>query len=339
MEMYLLLVPFLVAVATGSSDPAAITTQENFDINRMYGKWYDVAMGSDCPYMKRHKKSFDMGVMQLSEGETDGDMKVVITRMRRGTCMEVSDAYQKTDIPGKFQHTSKRFLAQVESYVVFTNYFEYATVLMRKSKDDKVTTTVKLYGRTPELRADLIEDFRQFAMEQGITEDSIFMFQNKGECSPGDIEVIPRRTERSADKAEEEGSGGMENNPFSINRAASCHLPPNPGPCLGSNDRYFYNSSSMACQMFKYGGCLGNLNNYNTERECLQTCRTEAACRLPITTGPCKGAQSRWAFDSDQGKCVSFQYGGCKGNGNHFYTEKECKEYCGVPTNDEEEFL
>ncbi|CAI9603924.1 unnamed protein product [Staurois parvus] len=100
----------------------------------------------------------------------------------------------------------------------------------------------------------------------------------------------------------------------------------------------------MACEKFKYGGCLGNPNNFFTERECLQTCRTEgsyrlvkpfqyqAACRLPIVTGPCRMSETRWAFDSAQGKCITFLYGGCKGNGNHFYTEKECKEYCGVPT-------
>lgn len=38
-----------------------------------------------------------------------------------------------------------------------------------------------------------------------------------------------------------------------------------------------------------------------------------------------------WAFDAVQGKCIRFQYGGCQGNGNKFYSEKECKEYCGVP--------
>lgn len=44
--------------------------------------------------------------------------------------------------------------------------------------------------------------------------------------------------------------------------------------------------------------------------------------------GPCRGIYSRFAFDSVQGKCVPFVYGGCRGNQNNFFTIEECQTTC-----------
>lgn len=63
--------------------------------------------------------------------------------------------------------------------------------------------------------------------------------------------------------------------PASRSPADSCWLRRDPGPCSGMLSRFFYNSSSMACETFLYGGCLGNGNNFYSEKECLQACRTE----------------------------------------------------------------
>uniref|UniRef100_A0A8C9X8U5 BPTI/Kunitz inhibitor domain-containing protein n=1 Tax=Sander lucioperca TaxID=283035 RepID=A0A8C9X8U5_SANLU len=46
-----------------------------------------------------------------------------------------------------------------------------------------------------------------------------------------------------------------------------CDQPPEPGLCGAYIPRYFYNSSSMSCQLFIYGGCTGNQNNFKTEKE------------------------------------------------------------------------
>lgn len=74
--------------------------------------------------------------------------------------------------------------------------------------------------------------------------------------------------------------------------------------------------------------CPGS--SHKSSKLCASLHHTEA-CNLPIVRGPCRAFVQLWAFDAVQGKCVLFTYGGCQGNGNKFYSEKECKEYCGIP--------
>lgn len=126
----------------------------------------------------------------------------------------------------------------------------------------------------------------------------------------------------------------------------------------------------MSCELFNYGGCLGNQNNFKTERDCLQSCRTEgeehictqqsreqqmwsninnvppppvlfcsvppAVCRLPMSPQPCSGQPPIWAFDSSAGLCVPYKVDVCQNNANKFYSKAECQEYCGKTEEDGE---
>lgn len=46
------------------------------------------------------------------------------------------------------------------------------------------------------------------------------------------------------------------------------------GYCEEQHTRYFYNIATDSCQMFYYGGCGGNDNNFYTETECRKACIT-----------------------------------------------------------------
>ncbi|EMP26258.1 Tissue factor pathway inhibitor [Chelonia mydas] len=46
-----------------------------------------------------------------------------------------------------------------------------------------------------------------------------------------------------------------------------------PGICRGYFSRYFYNKESQQCEKFKYGGCLGNQNNFKALEECQIACQ------------------------------------------------------------------
>ncbi|XP_067288681.1 protein AMBP-like [Pseudorasbora parva] len=326
-------------------DEPVLQTQENFDVKQFMGKWYDIATASTCPWLKRHKGSAAISSMELQQS-SGSTQTISMTRigLRHGTCKSISGEYQLTKTPGRFNYHVAKWNADVDAYVVHTNYNEYAMVVMYKQKTGgEKTTSVKLYGRDMQLRQTLIEDFKTLVAEQGMSEDTIVIKKNNGECVPGE-QATPQpqpqieRARRSVVVVPpEEGSG--DDAPM-FKGPEACKSEPDSGPCFGMLQRFHYNSSIMTCETFTYGGCLGNQNNFVTEKECLQSCRTEAACRLPMDVGPCKAFIDLWAFDSSAGKCVSFKYGGCKGNGNKFYSQKECEEYCGVMLrNGDDEFL
>ncbi|XP_067430407.1 BPTI/Kunitz domain-containing protein-like [Thunnus thynnus] len=132
-----------------------------------------------------------------------------------------------------------------------------------------------------------------------------------------------------------QGCGGNQNN-FKDEKGClegchpdeACTAPPKTGRCKASFQRYFYNSTSMRCEVFIYGGCAGNQNNFKSEKECLRRCQTKELCTAPPATGPCKASFQRYFYNSTSMRCEVFIYGGCAGNQNNFKSEKECLKKC-----------
>ena len=52
-----------------------------------------------------------------------------------------------------------------------------------------------------------------------------------------------------------------------------CRLPPVKGPCEALYPRWYYSKADHTCLLFIYGGCDGNANNFETEKECLEKCQ------------------------------------------------------------------
>ncbi|WAR14319.1 KCP-like protein, partial [Mya arenaria] len=83
-----------------------------------------------------------------------------------------------------------------------------------------------------------------------------------------------------------------------------CLQPLKIGPCLGKFQRFFFNTSSLQCEVFAWGGCFGGQNNFETYDSCLREC----ACGLPKDGGPCFGSSPSW-FHED-GTCKQFVWRG-----------------------------
>lgn len=112
-------------------------------------------------------------------------------------------------------------------------------------------------------------------------------------------------------------------------RTESCNLNPDGGECRITETRFFYNKAEGLCDVFAYGGCGGNENNFMSNEECEQNCgNVQDPCSLPPVYGRCQENITRYYYDARSDECVTFAFSGCRGNKNNFYTEHECLGQC-----------
>eukprot|EP00090_Calanus_glacialis_P003648 TRINITY_DN12682_c0_g1_i6.p1 TRINITY_DN12682_c0_g1~~TRINITY_DN12682_c0_g1_i6.p1 ORF type:complete len:294 (-),score=61.12 TRINITY_DN12682_c0_g1_i6:23-904(-) len=135
-----------------------------------------------------------------------------------------------------------------------------------------------------------------------------------------------------------------------------CSLLPDPGPCGSQVTRWYYLPREEDCIQFPWGGCQGNDNNFVSIHQCRAACHvpqdkqvsssqrpilpiptmstlpslkenfSPSDCQLPPDAGPCQDRITRFYYDG--GECQRFQYGGCSGNGNNFFSMSECERHC-----------
>ncbi|NXH75862.1 TFPI1 inhibitor, partial [Hydrobates tethys] len=156
--------------------------------------------------------------------------------------------------------------------------------------------------------------------------------------------------------------------PFSyppIKKPNFCFHEKDPGICRGYFSRYFYNKETKICEVFKYGGCLGNQNNFKNLEECQTICQGKckllsslflvlflykqccvlkvscmekkaneeqppipSLCMTPMDRGLCRAEELRFFYNYSTGRCHPFSYSGCGGNENNFTSRKSCLRIC-----------
>ena len=130
------------------------------------------------------------------------------------------------------------------------------------------------------------------------------------------------------------GCRGNINNFYTLaecNQRCVCSRPVTEGPCAKKQFRYFYNQSTGLCQLFIYGGCSGNNNNFPSEGACQSVCGKEDVKRRCLRRpeyGTCSNVTERFYYDSNCDCCQTFQYSGCEGNRNNFETSQQCLAKC-----------
>ncbi|XP_067016859.1 C4b-binding protein alpha chain-like isoform X1 [Acropora muricata] len=129
-----------------------------------------------------------------------------------------------------------------------------------------------------------------------------------GSCTPASIcQIVPKSVCRgffrnyyyntTSRKCEEIIAGGCHPsgwNGFSTkqecNRTCSvniCDQPVDPGPCFANVSHWAFNRKAGRCKLFKYGGCFGNENNFDSEKKCNQRCPPTAPAKRKKVCGKC----------------------------------------------------
>ncbi|XP_065354303.1 papilin isoform X3 [Calliphora vicina] len=114
----------------------------------------------------------------------------------------------------------------------------------------------------------------------------------------------------------------------------ACLLPKSQGPCTGYITKWYFDAERGRCEEFKYGGCYGTNNRFDSLEECQSLCTVSESvppCEQPMDQGPCEGSFERWFYDNTTDVCHPFTYGGCKGNKNNYPTEHACNYHCRQP--------
>ncbi|XP_053470291.1 kunitz-type protease inhibitor 1b [Ictalurus furcatus] len=85
-----------------------------------------------------------------------------------------------------------------------------------------------------------------------------------------------------------------------------CLTPRKVGPCRGSFPRWHFNAASGECELFTFGGCKPNGNNYLSQHECLSACNgtTGIPGGRKIKTEVCNSSCEEGQFVCASGCCI-----------------------------------
>ncbi|XP_075885068.1 protein AMBP-like [Nelusetta ayraudi] len=160
-------------------------TKENFDLSRFMGRWYKVAMVSTCSHlMRRYSANPTLVTVELEKADSATNVTKTTSFPWDGVCKHMTNSYCLTETPGMFVHYSSRLDSDVESFVVETDYNDYAIIVMLSTNrvTGRTSKIVNLYSRSVDVTDEVLDDFKAQVTRQGLESDSIIMGQNQGEC-------------------------------------------------------------------------------------------------------------------------------------------------------------
>ncbi|KAK5898396.1 hypothetical protein CgunFtcFv8_015817 [Champsocephalus gunnari] len=172
----------LVALMCALTVCADLTPAADFDLQKMSGKWYTVALASNTQWVVNNKAVMKTGtaVIVLTEG---GDMDLTYASLKDdGSCFRATQTAQKTETPGRFTFHSQVWNKDKVLTIVEVVYDDYALMLTSKTMEEVSEAFVVVYSRTPEFSEVVQQKFTQLALEAGVLPDNAVILPQNAEC-------------------------------------------------------------------------------------------------------------------------------------------------------------
>lgn len=176
---------FILIFCLNGAGASPFTTQGNFSLEQFLGRWFEVAVVSTCPhFMQRKMKNPVIVVLDLRQSEAKGNITVTATTLREESCKTTSTNYSLTDTPGRFFYHIPKFSADVDVFVVDTDYVDYGLMVFVSTEhpSGNKTQILKLYSRSKEASETIKEKFKTLVRRQGVDDKGIIVNQDRGHC-------------------------------------------------------------------------------------------------------------------------------------------------------------
>ncbi|XP_077592077.1 lipocalin-like [Stigmatopora nigra] len=173
----------LVALMCILATYADITPVQNFDLQRMAGKWYMIGFATNAPWFVNNRAGMTMGTTIFTP-TAEGDLELRHAHINEdNTCWRMTNLAKKTETPGRFTFYSPTWNNDNDIRVVDVMYDSYALIYNIKTKNGVSEVLNELYTRTPEVSVDLKQKFLDFSVQTGILPENIAIFPRAAECS------------------------------------------------------------------------------------------------------------------------------------------------------------
>ncbi|KAM4547271.1 lipocalin-like [Fundulus diaphanus] len=176
------LLALLGAALCSLTASAEVVPLGDFNLQAIAGKWYLIGFATNAQWFVTRKATMKMGTAMLTP-TAEGDLDLSYSSLSSdGSCWRKNNVAKKTDAPGQFTYVSQRWGSVNDMRVVDAKYDEYALVHTTKKKNGEISTVTKLYGRGEEVGANVMEKFRQLALEAGTLPENIVFLPKNAEC-------------------------------------------------------------------------------------------------------------------------------------------------------------